>query len=178
MWPYVTSLPLYQCPGDQTTVTNAHRFRNYAINGYVNGTPAETVGGTPIGYGDSSPPKLIFFQKESQLFKPASVFVFIDQDPFSIDDDEFTVNPFGDSATADLTGMEAPSRVHGNCFNWSFADGHTETYKLRDTRMSVDWSGATAGSFTVQKFDSAFPGGLNPDWLEVSNHTSLFVVNP
>ncbi|HEX4121278.1 MAG TPA: type II secretion system protein, partial [Verrucomicrobiae bacterium] len=33
LWPYVKSLPAYQCPGDHTTVTNVHRFRNYAISG-------------------------------------------------------------------------------------------------------------------------------------------------
>jgi len=176
LWPYVTSLPLYQCPGDHTTVTNAHRFRNYAINGYMNGTPAADNDGSISGYGDSFPPKLFFFQKEAQVLRPASLFVFIDQDPFSIDDDEFSINPFNISATAGLTGMEAPSRVHAGCFNWSFADGHAETYKLRDYPKSINWvANSMPGSFTVQKLDGAWPGGLNPDWLAVSNHTSLFI---
>jgi len=176
LWPYVTSLLLYQCPGDHTTVTNVHRFRNYAINCYMNGTPEVDGGGTFSGYGDSDPPKLVFFQKEAQLVKPASLFVFIDQDPFSIDDDEFSINPFNLSANGSLTGMEAPSRVHADCFNWSFADGHAETYKLRDYAKSINWvANSMANSFTVQKLDPAWPGGLNPDWLAVSNCTSSFL---
>jgi prepilin-type N-terminal cleavage/methylation domain-containing protein/prepilin-type processing-associated H-X9-DG protein len=163
IWPYVKSLQLYQCPGDNTTITNAHRFRNYAVNCYMNG----------FAYGDTTPPKLVFFQKEPQILKPAFLFVFIEQDPFSIDDDEFDINPFNADASGSLTGMEAPSRVHANCFNWSFADGHAETYKLRDSK-SINWFGATSGSFTVGKIDPAWPGGLNPDWLAVSNHTSIF----
>jgi prepilin-type processing-associated H-X9-DG protein len=72
--------------------------------------------------------------------------------------------------------MEAPSRVHANCFNWSFADGHAETYQLRDVPKSINWvANSMAGSCTVQKADSAQPGGLNPDWVAVSNHTSVFV---
>jgi prepilin-type N-terminal cleavage/methylation domain-containing protein len=174
IWPFVNSLPLYRCPGDYTTVTNVHRFRNYAVNCYMNGTPDVFPGGTLVGCGDSDPPKLVFFQKEAQIFKPASLFVFIDQDPFSIDDDEFEINPFNADASSSLSGMEAPSRVHAHCFNWSFADGHAETYKLLDYAKSINWFGATPGSYTVAKFDNAWPGGLNPDWLAVSNHTSIF----
>jgi prepilin-type processing-associated H-X9-DG protein len=75
--------------------------------------------------------------------------------------------------------MEAPSRVHAHCFNWSFADGHAETYALRDYPKSINWvANSLPGSFTVQKLDPAEPGGLNPDWLAVSNHTSVFRVNP
>ena len=174
-WPYLKSLPAYQCPGDRTTVTNAHRFRNYAISGYMNGTPYVDAGGALAGYGDLNPPRLVFFQKESQLFTPAGLFVFMDQDPFSIDDDEFDINPFGADSSGALTGMEAPSRVHADCFNWSFADGHAETYHLRDLPKSINWiADSLPGSFTVQKLDPAQPGGLNPDWLAVSNHTSLF----
>jgi prepilin-type N-terminal cleavage/methylation domain-containing protein len=176
LWPYVKSLPAYQCPGDHTTVTNVHRFRNYAISGYMNGTPYDYPGNVLVGYGDTDPPKLLFFQKESQLLKPASLFIFIDQDPLSIDDDEFDINPFSADASGDLSGMEAPSRVHGNCFNWSFGDGHAETYQLRDVPKSINWvANSLPGSFTVQKLDPAQPGGLNPDWLAVSNHTSLFL---
>ncbi len=175
LWPYTTSLPLYQCPGDRTTVTNAHRFRNYAVNCYMNGTGVANHDGSISGCGDLDPPRLVFFQREAQLLKPASLFVFIDQDPFSIDDDEFSINPFNADATMDLSGMEAPSRVHANCFNWSFADGHAETYKLRDYPKSINWVAPSApGSFTVQKLDGAWAGGLNPDWLAVSNCTSLF----
>lgn len=175
LWPYVHSLLTYQCAGDHTTVTNAHRFRNYAISCYMNGTPNIYPGGVLAGYGDYSPVHLMFFQKETQIYRPAQLFVFIDQDPFSIDDDEFSVNPFNLPPTGDLTGMEAPSRVHADCFNWSFADGHAETYKLRDYAKSINWvANSMADSFTVQKLDPAYPGGLNPDWLAVSNHLSLF----
>lgn len=173
IWPYVTSLSLYQCPGDRTTVTNAHRARNYAVNCYMNGTPTENSDGTLGGYGDGDPPKLVFFQKEAQILQPARLFVFIDQDPFSIDDDEFEINPFPGTAAGTLSGMEAPSRVHANCFNWSFADGHAQTYKLIDYPKSINWFGATAGSFTVQSLDSAQPGGYNPDWMAVTNCTSI-----
>jgi prepilin-type N-terminal cleavage/methylation domain-containing protein/prepilin-type processing-associated H-X9-DG protein len=174
LWPYVTSLPLYQCPGDQTTVRNAHRARNYAMNCYMNGTPCPpSADGALVGYGDSDPPMLIFFQREAQLLQPAQLFVFIDQDPFSIDDDEFSINPFNTDPCADLLGMEAPSRVHANCFNWSFADGHAETYKLRDSQ-SINWIGEQGGFFTIHKSDLTL-GGLNPDWLAVSNRTSLFI---
>jgi prepilin-type N-terminal cleavage/methylation domain-containing protein len=175
LWPYVISLPVYQCPGDHTTVTNVHRFRNYAINGYMNGVAVTNSNGTLSGYGDSDPPRLVFFQRDAQLLKPATLFVFIDQDPFSIDDDEFDINPFNADATGALTGMEAPSRVHADCFNWSFADGHAETYQLRDYAKSIKWvANSMPGSFTVQKLDGSWPGGDNPDWLAVSNHTSLF----
>jgi prepilin-type N-terminal cleavage/methylation domain-containing protein/prepilin-type processing-associated H-X9-DG protein len=175
-WPYTLSLPLYQCPGDRTTVTNVHRFRNYAINGYMNGTPDINRDGTLSGYGDFDPPRLVFFQTEAAILRPATLFVFMDQDPFSIDDDEFSINPFG---ATPLTGMEAPSRVHSDSFNWSFADGHAETYKLRDFAKSINWvADSMPSSFTVQDLDSAWPGGLNPDWLAVSNYTSLFIAPP
>ncbi len=157
-----------------TTITNWHRSRNYAMNTYMNGTPTIYAGGVMVGDGDGDPPKLTFFQKETQLLTPASLFVFIDQDPFSIDDDEFSINPF-DPGSDGLTGMEAPSRVHGNCFNWSFGDGHAETYKLRSSR-SINWFGETGGSYTVTRADPAWPNGLNPDWLMVSNHTSVFTI--
>lgn len=170
-WPYLQSLPTYQCPGDQTTVTNAHRSRNYAMNCYMNGYYSGTG-----GYGDNgTPSQYVFFQKESQVTTPANLFVFIDQDPDSIDDDEFDINPLG---TGDnyLVGMEAPSRVHGGGFDWSFADGHSESYKLRDVAESINWvAPAPSGFFTVRMLDKNEPGGYNPDWVTVSNHTSIFV---
>jgi hypothetical protein len=169
-WPYASSLPVYQCPGDHTTVTNVHRFRNYAMNCYMNGYPTEYKDGAIAGYGDGDPPVLVFFQKEAQVLKPAGLFVFIEQDPFSIDDDEFDLNPYDGAGF--LTGMEAPSRVHANCFNWSFADGHSETYNMRDYAKSINWvAPAPAGSFTVQQVDGG--GILNPDWQAVTNRTSI-----
>jgi prepilin-type processing-associated H-X9-DG protein len=179
MWPYVTSLPLYQCPGDHTTVTNAHRFRNYAINDYMNGTATLNADGSWTACGDTDPPQLVYFQREAQLLTPAALFTFIDQDPYSIDDDEFDINPFNSTPAWPLTGMEAPSRVHANCFNWSFADGHAETYKLRDYAKSINWvANSMADSYTVQKSDPAWPGSLNPDWLAVSNQTSIYIPPP
>ncbi len=172
IWPYVTSLPLYQCPGDHTTVSNLHRARNYAMNCYMNGTALAYPDGTYSGYGDKDPPQLMFFRKEAQVLRPANLFVFIDNDPFSIDDDEFSLNPFSASTFGDLSGMEAPSRVHGNSFCWSFADGHSELYKLKDYARSINWvAPAPGGSFTVQQLDAN--GASNPDWLVVVSNATI-----
>lgn len=160
-WPYLSQLGSYRCPADTRTIGGSNAVRSYAFNCYVNGENDGTAQ-APAGFGDSSPPTFMFFTKESQLARPANVWVTICEDPHVIDDDLFLVMM---GLSLQSTGVvEAPSRYHGGAWTWNFADGHAEIYKMKDPTM-MNWTGNARMSVVN-----------NPDWTNLILKTTYPIV--
>jgi prepilin-type N-terminal cleavage/methylation domain-containing protein/prepilin-type processing-associated H-X9-DG protein len=122
LYPLVSHTEVYRCPADRSVLNAQPRIRSMAMNCWLNPLKAwDTVrAGTP-------PQRK--FVKSSDLTVPGAVntFVFIDENPASIDDGYFVCDPR--QAT---TWVNAPATYHNGAGGLSFADGHAEIKKWRD----------------------------------------------
>jgi prepilin-type processing-associated H-X9-DG protein len=132
------------------------------MNGWLNG--AEYYGSGNIGFGDNtSNPGYIFFKKESQIKRPAHVWLMIDEDGHSINDSMFIVSVNNGSSSKGL--VDGPARRHGNAFGINFCDGHAEIYTLKDSRW-INWK------LPIPANGIPIASPLNVDWLWLMQRTT------
>jgi prepilin-type processing-associated H-X9-DG protein len=172
---------IYKCPGDRSSVTISGatfpRIRSYSMNAAV-GTIKNSIGvvpnGTPLwgpwldGSGRhevNHPWRTYSKSTDSQPPGPSMVFVFIDEDEFSISLPCFNVS----MQTQPTTMLNWPGTYHGNTASFSMLDGHAEIHKWRDSRTR---NGAHAAFDPMAGLGSATPQPNNPDILWLQTHTS------
>jgi prepilin-type N-terminal cleavage/methylation domain-containing protein/prepilin-type processing-associated H-X9-DG protein len=152
LFPYNSSLGIYHCPADRSTLTDpagkdggTRRARSYNMSQSVNGYP-----GLDAEVSDFIP----CFVKLTDIKSPnnSSCMVFIDENEWTLLDSQFGMpTDFWDGST---TWWDMPANRHDQAANLSFADGHTEHYKWLVPKVFVDW---------IQPVSSA----EMPDWLRV-----------
>jgi len=105
LFPYTKELKLYRCPYDTSVITgqNVPRLRSYSMNDY-------------LGHPDSRTLKKI-----SDIPRPTSTFVFLDENEDSIDDAHFLVWDAPDDRWVNM-----PTDRHARGCTFSFADHHVE----------------------------------------------------
>ncbi|HVU08148.1 MAG TPA: prepilin-type N-terminal cleavage/methylation domain-containing protein [Verrucomicrobiae bacterium] len=113
LFPYVKSIGLYKCPGNQKDMV-----RGVSMNGYM-GT---TNGGATFG------PNYQNYTRLASIRKPTDRFVIIDEDAGTINDACFRVD--APANTVD----DWPAEYHLGCSGVSFADGHAELHRWRYIR--------------------------------------------
>jgi len=120
------------------------------MNSYMNGT---SFGAYPTWAvtrpTDPQDPNHPVFTKESDISRPATTWVIIEEDFQSINDGMLIVDVDGTARWLDL-----PSRAHDNGAWLNFADGHTELFILKDAE-SLSW-----------RLGSRPAGGLS-DWERI-----------
>jgi prepilin-type N-terminal cleavage/methylation domain-containing protein/prepilin-type processing-associated H-X9-DG protein len=191
-----TDAGIYRCPDDQSTTTDSAkrpRIRSYSMNAAV-GTVQNAQAGesaaanlTPVwgpwldGTGHTILKKSVWrtYSKisDNQSPGPAEVFVFIDEDPWSMTVAAFNVcmkNSTSVYAPGPTTMINWPATYHGNSASLSFLDGHAIVHKWLDprTRNTGHYSGPTASGVSSS---TATPIPFTPDnqdivWLQ--SHTS------
>jgi prepilin-type N-terminal cleavage/methylation domain-containing protein len=118
LYPYTKSLQLYHCSQDNRTVGGISYVRSYSMNNWMNGmSPADWMPGLD--------PTNRIYTKDSNIPAPSKLFVFVDEDPASINDAMFTVIIDPGNDLSDL-----PTRNHKTAYPLSFADGHAEAFKF------------------------------------------------
>lgn len=150
--PYSKSEKIYRCPSDRSSVvirSQKHdRTRSVAMNAYVGGiAKCLTRDAQPIGA-----------QKMTDILAPSQIFVFLDENPDSIDVPAFFISDgFGPRATME----DYPGALHQGKAGMSFHDGHVEVQRWNDKRTTPEVS-----------YKYRLPSGLkspnNPDvgWLQ------------
>jgi prepilin-type processing-associated H-X9-DG protein len=129
---YVKTAAIYKCPADfyQSTANPGPRIRSVSLDGALGGTGPTAQGSAPGGgqYFGTGPFSAGHCTKLSYLAKPgpASVFLFADEHPDSINDNQFMNDP-GYAATGEKW-RDLPASYHNNGAGFSFADGHTEMH--------------------------------------------------
>jgi prepilin-type N-terminal cleavage/methylation domain-containing protein/prepilin-type processing-associated H-X9-DG protein len=120
-WPYDRSLALYHCPGDLMQTGGVYRVRSYSMNGWFGTSHATdpSLGGGPTEVD------FLYYLKESTLRSPVSTWYLIDEHQLSINDGFFWVDMTGNRPFADF-----PATRHNRGYGLSFADGHSEIYRL------------------------------------------------
>jgi prepilin-type N-terminal cleavage/methylation domain-containing protein/prepilin-type processing-associated H-X9-DG protein len=154
LFPYTKSLAIYKCPADKrsalspTSSAPPPSVRSMSMNGWMNpiqswnSTVAHSVRGRD-------------FRKQADILRGATIFTFIDENPYSINDGWFICDPT--LSAGNKKWIDRPASYHNRAGGLAFADGHAEIKKWRDNRMITDTG--TAG-FPP---DNPDPGDL--DWL-------------
>ena len=179
------SFGIYKCPDDKSTVNVSGvtfpRIRSYSMNAAVGTILCSTdfsvmPNGSPVwgpwldGTGQhraNTPWRTYGKISDSQAPGPAMVFVFVDEDPYSITLPCFNVC----MNTGPTVMINWPATYHGNSASFSFLDGHAAVHKWLDARTKN--SGHTLGG-SPRIGGSLVPQGTpdNPDLLWLQSHTS------
>ena len=123
LWEYNNSLGIYRCPADRSVADFGYfklpRVRSNSMNNWIN------AGGT-----GSQAATYQVFVKLTNIKSPSHTWVFVDENPKSINDGWFKVNMMSGAAFEDT-----PATYHNNAGGLSFADGHAEIKKWKDAAL-------------------------------------------
>lgn len=138
LYPYIINLSFYRCPADPNLIPHniAPSFRKlaprtYSMNCWLQ--PMDGSGNTTqtfLGIGGFT-----VYMKLSSLIRPgpARTWVFIEENPYSIDDAFFALDP-----RTRTTWYAGPAVLHGNASVLAFADGHSDVHRWTDANM-IHW---------------------------------------
>jgi prepilin-type processing-associated H-X9-DG protein len=121
---YVNSVNPYRCPSDrvlsdvQRQAGWSARLRSYSMNAMIGDAGEVSSSGT-----NANNPHYTQFFRMSDIHAAASIFVFLDEHPDSINDGYF-LNEVYERRWNDL-----PASYHNGAANLWFADGHAETHR-------------------------------------------------
>src|SRR5450756_228327 len=124
IYPYLNSLGVYKCPADIITIssfgTAYPHVRSMSMNTWLNPI-------VPWG-GDPNAANLRIYTKESNISQPgpADLWVFIDENPKSINDGSFVCDP------QIQNWVDCPATYHNRAGGISFADGHSQIRVWKD----------------------------------------------
>jgi prepilin-type N-terminal cleavage/methylation domain-containing protein/prepilin-type processing-associated H-X9-DG protein len=140
LYPYVNSTAVYKCPADRKIVGGLETVRSMSMNAWMN----------PIEVWDNRPVKV--FRKLSSINgpSPSLAFVFIDENPNTINDGHFVSDP------TSTKWVDTPASYHGDSAGLSFADGHAEIRKWSDPKV------VKATDFNV----TPTPGTTDLQWMQ------------
>jgi prepilin-type N-terminal cleavage/methylation domain-containing protein/prepilin-type processing-associated H-X9-DG protein len=144
IYPYVGQVGVYRCPADRSTYFSAAhdypigglgnpRLRSMSMNAWVGPslqTQQNTLGATTT---------YRVYRKDGDMAVPgpANLWLFIDENPYSINDGFFWEQPAGTTANPP-TGTQwtdIPASYHNNACGIAFGDGHSQIRKWTDKKM-------------------------------------------
>jgi prepilin-type N-terminal cleavage/methylation domain-containing protein/prepilin-type processing-associated H-X9-DG protein len=144
IYPYVNNVSLYHCPADNTSVAgppSCPRVRSMSMNAWMN--PIAVWGGDTTASNT-----LVVYRKESDMNRPgpANLWVFLDENPTSINDGSFISDP--DLAFQEW--IDYPATYHNNAGGIAFADGHAEIHKWNDPHVLKPASSGGQNTFFLE----------------------------
>jgi prepilin-type N-terminal cleavage/methylation domain-containing protein/prepilin-type processing-associated H-X9-DG protein len=128
MYPYVHSYGVYLCPADQSSFPSFGaqypHVRSMSMNTWLN----------PLDNWNNQESDVAVFRKESDLglLGPASTWVFIDENPHSINDGSYICDPTYTS------WIDYPASYHAGAGGIAFADGHDQIKLWRDQTILTE----------------------------------------
>jgi prepilin-type N-terminal cleavage/methylation domain-containing protein len=129
LYPYSPNETIYRCPTDRGVSVSGKLVRNtrsYSMNAFMGGRDP-SIGPIPAWATDY----VDFFAKDSDLKRPADMWVLLDEDERSIDDGFFVTDP-GGRVWADFPAISGAR--HDFTYGLSFADGHSDIWRHSDPR--------------------------------------------
>lgn len=180
---YIRSVGSYKCPADNLIVQGRSRSRSYSMSNAVGtrwwstamgGGAVKGAVGSPVGGGWLSgsyldpDPTFLTYGKLSSFYRPgpANTWVIMDENPNTINDSLMAVAYPKDFLPAHAKLVDYPASSHGFAGGISFADGHSEIHKWKDTRTYTPPAGANPGM--VSGADSKD----NPDVMWLAERTT------
>ena len=129
LFPYCKNVSAFHCPGDRSTYLNngvmRDRVRTICMNCWLSEGRLSVSPGFRV------------YKKTGDLAVPGptETWVFIDEREDSIDDGYFAVDMTGyPNAPRTINWVNYPASYHGSAAGLSFADGHSEIKRWRDSR--------------------------------------------
>jgi len=159
MGPYTKNAKLYKCPADmsaQNGKSGLPRVRSVSMSQAVGSDPSTgklassgmwlNGSGSPSGHGDWT-----VFIKDSDIPRigASKLWVFTDEHPDSMNDGGFGVS------MVMKTWVDYPAPYHNKAVSFSFADGHSEFYKLKYPQAipKVTYSSLGSGTSVANNAD-------------------------
>ena len=155
LFQYNNNLTIYRCPADRGMTVNGkpvQPVRSCSMNAFMGdssrfGNPTyQAISGIENEYAPCYP-------KESDLKRPSSLWVLIDEDNRTISDGFFTFDPTGKQRPTHYPASSLQRHNFG--FGMAFADGHSEVWRFSDPNTAVlsanSFSAPTAGNKDFQK---------------------------
>jgi prepilin-type N-terminal cleavage/methylation domain-containing protein len=148
--PYLPNVKIYHCPADNYVAPSSGgkiHVRSYSMNSAVGTSFSSSLAGTgpPIGTAvqggwlpgssyNSSQAAWLTYGKMASFTRPgpSKTWVFIDENPFSINDGSMAMSAYAAAGNTYL--VDYPSGLHGQAGGLSFADGHSTIRKWVDPR--------------------------------------------
>jgi prepilin-type N-terminal cleavage/methylation domain-containing protein/prepilin-type processing-associated H-X9-DG protein len=131
-WSYSHSLYVYHCPSDLSQKGGVPKVRSYSMNGWIASKEADGTERVVADLGAGAL-KYKFYEKDSDVRSPVTTWYVIDEHESTINDGLFLVIMPGLPTT---TPIDLPATRHSRGYGLSFCDGHSEIYKLRDSRTT------------------------------------------
>lgn len=153
---YIKAVSSYKCAGDRfvNSSTGQPRLRSYSMSNAVGtrwwnsprgggnttlGPTGAAVGGGWLSSSYMDPdPNFITFGKSTSFVRPgaANTWVMMDENPRTINDGLMAVSYPANLNSANTMLVDFPASSHGGAGGISFADGHSEIHKWKDTRTT------------------------------------------
>jgi len=158
IYPYINTVSIYRCPADNATTPFAGvslpHARSMAMNTWM----------SPISpYAKNT--TVVCYYKESQMNNPgpANLWVFIDENPRSINDASFICEP-------DINQwIDCPATYHNNAGGIAFADGHSQIKKWTDPAVIHGWDGIALGNPTYTRVPPVQNPASDLAWLQAAS---------
>ena len=126
LFPYSKSVDIYKCPADTKTAKVGTAVlpttRSISMNGWLNPFAPFTTGNA----------RIYRTQGDITLPAPVNCWVFLDENPGTINDPFFVCDPFDGYASQ---WVDIPASYHNSAGGISFADGHSIFRKWRDSAI-------------------------------------------
>ena len=159
IYPYVQTTEVYHCPTDKKIMVGSNpprtRPRIFSMSTYMNGpSPGDPA---PASSHIDEPQRWKRVKtKMTQISKPATTMVTLDEGDGSLDDGHFLyVTP--DSPRKDIW-VNVPSWRHENGTIMTFADGHSDFWKWRCPEVPKDVTPATPKNLSeLRRFQATAP---------------------
>ena len=169
--PYVQAPDVFHCPGDRSMVNvygkrGPLRVRSYSMNQFIGGGNGVTYTGDlnqmeSVVWGFS--PTAFVRYADFNRVSPAQIWVFIDEHEASITSGLFALDWFGGPQSSWIRRVAGR---HGGVGSLSFADGHAELRRWKDTRTAPRVS-------TWEQFWALSPSAVgNPDYVWLWERTN------
>jgi len=138
--PYANkAVNIYRCPSDRVLSDRqkaegwSARLRSYSMNAMVGDAGDASASGSNVNNTN-----YVQFFNISSIPKAASIFVFLDEHPDSINDGYFLNEAY------EYRWNDLPASYHNGAASFSFADGHSETHRwlLASTKRPAQPDGA------------------------------------
>jgi prepilin-type N-terminal cleavage/methylation domain-containing protein/prepilin-type processing-associated H-X9-DG protein len=159
IYPYLKSTAVFKCPADMSRSrgkTGDPRVRSISMNQQIRSAPEN---------GHSDFPRWMIYPKITAVTTdpgPATLWVFIDENPDSINDAAFAVKM--DMSGSRAAWQDGPATTHAGACGFAFADGHSEIKKWKD--------GRSVSKYMLTTYTFGYNYGLlqpnNPDiqWMQ------------
>jgi prepilin-type N-terminal cleavage/methylation domain-containing protein/prepilin-type processing-associated H-X9-DG protein len=138
LFPYCKGYNVYKCPADRKqglAYSGPPRWlpttRSMSMNCWLNPLPGHDWNTVSSGNGK-------IFRKSTDINShsggPVKLFVTVDENPNTINDGSFVIDP-GQGTTSPTTWTDVPASYHNKACGFGFADGHAEIKKWRDANL-------------------------------------------